>query len=145
MPHAYLLDENQRGPLWRYIQRHNLKRDFPVDAIRVGDAPDLPLSSDDRAVLLWAEKANRILVTQDRRTLATHLSAHLAEGRVSPGIFQIRGPNLRDVLEPLTPARQKSGRTGSCSFPEPASSTSRASAVADSRCGGWAVAKPPAI
>ncbi|HSZ59645.1 MAG TPA: DUF5615 family PIN-like protein [Tepidisphaeraceae bacterium] len=99
MPLAYLLDENQRGPLWRYVQRHNLKGDFPVDAIRVGDAPDLPLSSDDRAVLLWAEKANRILVTQDRRTLATHLSAHLAEGRVSPGIFQIRGPNLRDVLE----------------------------------------------
>jgi hypothetical protein len=98
MPLAYLLDENQRGLLWRYIQRHNLTRDLPIDAIRVGDAPDLPLSSDDRAVLLWAERENRILVSQDRKTLAKHLSAHLAAGHRSPGIFQVRSTSLQFLL-----------------------------------------------
>ena len=99
MPLAFLLDENQRGLLWRYIQRHNLKRAYPLDAVRVGDTADLSLASDDPAVLLWAERENRIIVSQDRKTLAKHLADHLTTGHRCPGIFQIRGTRLHDVLD----------------------------------------------
>jgi hypothetical protein len=39
----FVPDGNLRGPLWRAIQRHNLGGTDPIDAIRVGDAADLPL------------------------------------------------------------------------------------------------------
>jgi len=33
---AFLLDENQRGLLWRHIQRHNTKALYPLDIVRLG-------------------------------------------------------------------------------------------------------------
>jgi len=49
MPLRYLLDENQRGVLWHVIQRHNARGIDPIDTVRVGDTPDLPLGTDDPA------------------------------------------------------------------------------------------------
>jgi hypothetical protein len=86
----YLLDENQRGDLWRLIQHHNLADELPIDAIRVGDAADLPLKSLDPEILRWAEGHDRILVTNDRGTIPDHFRQHLANGHHSPGVFVIR-------------------------------------------------------
>jgi hypothetical protein len=47
MPLRYLLDENQRGVLWHVIQRHNARGVDPIDAVRVGDLPELPLGADE--------------------------------------------------------------------------------------------------
>ena len=90
MPLRFLLDENQRGLLWRAIQRHNRSSNDPLDAIRVGDPPDLPLGSSDPEILLWAEREGRILVTFDKTTMASHLADHLQAGGRSPGIFMLR-------------------------------------------------------
>ena len=70
--------------------------------MRVGDSPDLQLSADDPAILLWAEREGRILVTEDRHTMASHLRSHLAEGHRSPGILIIR-PNqpMRTLIDCL--------------------------------------------
>ncbi len=73
----FVLDENQRGPLWRSIIRHNQLGDYLLDVVRVGDAPDLPLGATDPDVLGWCERENRILVSFDRSTLAGHLAAYL--------------------------------------------------------------------
>jgi hypothetical protein len=62
----------------------------PVDVVRVGDPPDLSLGSLDPAVLAWAEREGRILVSYDKDTLATHLADHLHAGHHSPGVFTIR-------------------------------------------------------
>src|SRR5262249_14600653 len=86
----YLLGEHLRGPPWRAIQWHNRLGEFPLDVVRVGDPPDLPLGTPDPDTLGWAEGAGRILVSRDRETLASHLAAHLSAGRHSPGIFLIR-------------------------------------------------------
>ena len=99
MPLAFLLDENQRGPLWRLVRRHNRKSEWSLDVTRIGDPPALPLGSSDPQVLLWAEHERRILITRDRGTLAKHLAAHLAAGHHSPGIFQLRDLRLDEVLE----------------------------------------------
>ena len=104
----FLLDENQRGMLWRYIRRHNAGTSFPLDIVRVGDSPDLPLGTDDPAVLVWAERAGRILVSADRATLAKNLEAHIGAGRRSPGIFMLRVVPLSDVLEFLVLAAHAS-------------------------------------
>jgi hypothetical protein len=86
----YVLDEHLRGPLWRAIQWQNSSGAYLLDVVRVGDAADLPLGTADPALLLWAERAQRILVTHDPDTMPMHLNDHLAAGHHSPGVFMIR-------------------------------------------------------
>jgi hypothetical protein len=98
MPIRFVVDENQRGQLWRAIRDHNAQGGQSIDAVRVGDQPDLPLGIDDPALLVWAEQADRILVTADRQTMIAHLSDHRAAGHHSPGIFIIRKNSPLGVL-----------------------------------------------
>jgi hypothetical protein len=96
----FVLDENQRGLLWRAIVRHNQLGVNPVDAVRVGDADDLPLGASDPEILLWCEREDRILVSFDKATLAGHLAAHLNAGRHAPGILMLRhGGRLSQVVQ----------------------------------------------
>src|SRR5438105_13739532 len=108
MPLAYLLDEHVRGLLHRYIQRHNALGRPWIDAVQVGDPPDLRLGSLDPARLLWAERERRILVSRDTGTLVTHLREHLAMGRHSPGIFLLRDVALSEIVEFLACAAHAS-------------------------------------
>jgi hypothetical protein len=103
MPIRFVLDENQRGQLWQAIQDHNRRGGDPIDAVRVGDPPDLPLGINDSALLVWAEQADRMLVTADKETMIAELGDHLAAGRHSPGVFLIRRrSHLRDLVAFLT-------------------------------------------
>ena len=98
----FVLDENQRGLLWRAIVRHNQRGAYLVDVVRVGDPPDLPLGASDPDVLSWCEREDRILVSLDKATLSGHLAAHLQAGRHSPGIFMLRrGSRLPQVVTHL--------------------------------------------
>jgi hypothetical protein len=91
MPIAFVLDENLRGkPLWHAIRHHNLGGGTRIDATRVGDTADLPLGSLDPDILAWAERADRIILTEDAATFPAELAAHLHRGRTSPGVFVIR-------------------------------------------------------
>jgi hypothetical protein len=103
MPLRFVLDENLRGgALWHAIQQHNAAGP-KLDVVRVGDPPDLALGSADPDILLWAERAGRILVSRDLRTLPAHLASHLQAGLHSPGILVIRRgsatPDLMFYLE----------------------------------------------
>ena len=99
---SFVLDEHLRGPLWQAIFRHNLRAAEQLDVIRVGDTPDLPLEIGDPEILLWAERESRILVTEDRHTMAIHLQEHLASGHRSPGILIIRpDQRMRALIECL--------------------------------------------
>lgn len=91
MPLRFVLDEHLRGGgLWQAIQRHNALGAHPLDTIRVGDPVDLPLGTADPAILLWAEREGRIIITRDHQTMPGHLAHHLQAGRRSPGIFLLR-------------------------------------------------------
>ena len=99
---TFLLDENLPGRVVRAIQRHNLTGELLLDIVRVGDLPELPLGADDSMVLLWAESANRILISEDKHTLPNHLETHLAAGRHSPDVFLVRpATRLSDLIEYL--------------------------------------------
>jgi hypothetical protein len=99
----FVLDENLRGPMWQAILQHNLRKDqYPLDVVRVGDSPELPLSSDDGRVLSWAEREQRILITEDRQTIASHLHSHTSQGHNSPGILIPRASqSIRTLIECL--------------------------------------------
>ena len=82
MPIAFVLDENLRGkPLWHAIRHHNLGGALRIDATRVGDPADLPLGSLDPDILAWAERADRIIITEDAATFPAELAAHLRRGQ----------------------------------------------------------------
>jgi hypothetical protein len=99
---AFVLDEQVRGLLWAAIHQHNQTSPHLIDAIRVGDPFDLPLGTLDPDILIWAEREDRIVVSFDKRTMPSHLAAHLALGRHSPGVFLIRpGATLTDLVDYL--------------------------------------------
>jgi hypothetical protein len=100
---AFVFDEHLRGPLWQAVLRHNLSgAEFLLDAVRVGDFPDLPLSANDRTILMWAEREARLLVTEDRHTMLVHLRDHLAEGHHSSGVLIPRaGERMQTLIESL--------------------------------------------
>jgi hypothetical protein len=101
----YLLDEHFRGEIWRAILHHNARSSDPIDVVRVGDPPDLPLSTPDSAILDWAGQAGRVLISRVRRTMIAELAAYLQGGRTSPGLFIIRPRSrLADVLAFLVEA-----------------------------------------
>ena len=74
MPLKFLIAEHLRGVLWRALGRHNSAGLELLDAIRVGDAPDLPLGSHDPEILFWAEREGRLLISRDASSLFGHLS-----------------------------------------------------------------------
>lgn len=98
----FVFDEHVRGPLWQVALRHNLRGLDPLDVVRVGDTAELPLSINDPGILLWAEREGRILVTEDRHTMAGHLNDHLTAGHHSPGILIMRpGQNMQTLIDCL--------------------------------------------
>ena len=84
---GFVLDEDLRGLLWRYIVRYNARKVDPIDIIRVGDVDGLPLGILDPDILNWCEGNGRILVSHDKSTTPIHLANHLVLGRNCPGIF----------------------------------------------------------
>jgi hypothetical protein len=91
MPLRYLLDEHLRGGgLWTAMQQHNSQGTDPLDVVRVGDPPDLPLGTMDLDVLRWMEREGRVFISRDKRTLPGHLAAHLQAGQHVPGVFVLR-------------------------------------------------------
>jgi hypothetical protein len=104
----YIIDEDLRGLLWRFIIRYNSRGLDLIDVVRVGDSDDLPLGTLDPQILLWCEANGRILVSHDRSTTPVHLSAHLSAGHTSPGIFLVRDVPLSDVVAFLAAAAHAS-------------------------------------
>src|SRR5262245_22921900 len=86
----FVLDENLRGPLWKALQRHNKIASEPIDVVRVGDSEDLPLGTEDSDLIVWVERANRLIISHDKRTLLEELKTQLNLGRYSPGVLIIR-------------------------------------------------------
>lgn len=100
MPLTYVLDENLRRLLWRAIQHHNAAGQFAIDVAQVGDPVDLPLGSTDPAILLWAEKEDRVVVSRDYNTMPNHLAAHLQAGHHCAGLFIIRPhATIRQIVD----------------------------------------------
>jgi hypothetical protein len=73
-----------------------------LEVLAVGEHGAPPPGTSDPDILRWIEASRHILVTENRRTIPGHLSAHFAAGRHIPGLLWIRpGAALPEVVETL--------------------------------------------
>jgi len=95
----YLLDEHIANSY-----RTQLIRKAPSLMVRkIGDPDAPPKGTLDPDVLIWCERYNFILVTNNRKSMPKHLADHLAQGQHIPGIFVIDlsagiGRNLDELI-----------------------------------------------
>ncbi len=101
MPLSYLIDENLRGTLIVVVLRVATRYGLRLDVVQVGDEATPPRGKKDPELLEWAENEERILVSQDRRSMARHLENHLKRRRRSPGIFITGNKTLLEISEQL--------------------------------------------
>lgn len=94
MPVKYLIDENLRGRLWQMIQRHNALGINLLEAVRVGDIPELPLRSPDPDILEWSDRNDHILVTFDKTTMPQFFQQRIAAGQHHPGMFLLKQESM---------------------------------------------------
>lgn len=84
----FLLDENLSPKLKVAILRLNPA----IDVLRVGDSDTPPLGTSDPDLLCYLELSQRLLVTDNRKSMPGHLEAHWAAGRHIWGLLWLR-PN----------------------------------------------------
>jgi hypothetical protein len=94
----YLIDENV-DPLYP-TQLRRLQPELVVWMIGKPTTP--PRGTLDPEILLWCEKFEFILVTNNRTSMPVHLKDHLSEGHHIPGIFILsRTLTIRENLDEL--------------------------------------------
>lgn len=93
---ALAADENFNNDILRGL----LRRKPDLDIVRVQDAG---LSgADDRTVLEWAARENRVLVTHDVSTITFHANERIREGKRMPGVFEVsRSVPVKAAIEDL--------------------------------------------
>lgn len=82
----FLLDENLPPRLRVAVQRLNPN----INILRVGDPGTPILGTPDPDVLHYLELSQRLLVTDNRKSMPKHLEAHWAGGGHTWGLFWVR-------------------------------------------------------
>lgn len=82
----YLLDENLDPAFARQL----ILRRPGLTVRSIGDGVAPPKSTPDPDVLNWCEDHDFVLITNNRKSMPGHLTAHLSEGRHVPGILVLR-------------------------------------------------------
>ncbi|MBI2924229.1 MAG: DUF5615 family PIN-like protein [Verrucomicrobia bacterium] len=91
------VDENFNNDVLRGLRR----RKPDLDLVRV---QDVGLSgADDPTVLEWAARENRVLLSQDVRTMTQHAYDRVRAGQRMPGVFEVSrsvsmGTAIEDIL-----------------------------------------------
>ena len=94
----FLIDENMTPEYRTQLLRHEPS----LKVLAVGDEGAPPKSTPDPDILVWCEKNDFVLITNNRESMPQHLSDHLAEGNHVPGIFTIkRRAPMRLIIEEL--------------------------------------------
>jgi hypothetical protein len=82
----FLLDEN----LSKRIKAAVLQLNWEIDIACVGEPDAPPLGTLDPDILLYVESEQRLLVTDNRKSMPAHLESHWQEGRHTWGLFWVR-------------------------------------------------------
>lgn len=81
----FLLDENLSPRVVSTIRRH-----YPeLDVLRVGDEGAPALGTLDPDLLRWLEQHERVLVTDNRKSMPGHIADHFEAGGHHWGVFQV--------------------------------------------------------
>jgi predicted nuclease of predicted toxin-antitoxin system len=94
----FLIDED----LPPRIKAMLLRQDPTIDVLRVGDSGAPPHGTKDPDILRYVALEQRLLITNNRRTMGIHAAALLAMGTQHWGILRCRPDAvLREVAEDL--------------------------------------------
>jgi hypothetical protein len=97
MPIRYVIDECLRDEMLFRILK---SLENPIDVVRVGDIPELPIGIKDEDLLQWASRSGRIVVTADHNSMPGHLAECVASGGNNPGVLIVRrAANFHEVAE----------------------------------------------
>lgn len=95
MKPRFLLDEHLAPAIKEQLQR----REAAIEVLCIGDVSAPPRSTLDPDILIWIEQHHYILITNNRKTMPTHLSDHLLAGRDFPGILLINeGTSIGELV-----------------------------------------------
>lgn len=90
----FLIDENLPPKLKNAVLRLNPE----IDILRIGDTDTPPLGTLDPDVLVYLELSQRLLVTDNRSSMPSHLREYWASGGHIWGLVWVRpGTTLRDL------------------------------------------------
>jgi hypothetical protein len=96
MKPRFLLDENLNPAIKAGLQRVEPN----IDVVYVGESRMPSKGTLDPDILVWIEANGYILVTDNRKTMPTHMSDHIAQNRSFPGIFLIKaGTSMGDLID----------------------------------------------
>lgn len=79
----FLLDEHIPHAVIAAAER----LDPAIDVVAVGLKGAPPIGALDPDILLWCEREQRILITNNRKSMPAHIAAHFASGHHHFGIF----------------------------------------------------------
>lgn len=82
----YLIDEDLSPDYVRELRRYH----SDLDVLRVGMPSAPPFSTLDPDILLYCEREQRVLVTENRSTMPGHERDHFAAGGHHWGLFKLR-------------------------------------------------------
>ncbi len=89
----FLIDEDLSPDYVRELRRHRPE----IDVLRVGMSGAPALGTLDPDILLFCERDQRALVTENRATMPGHEAAHFSAGHHHWGIFKLRRGHGFDV------------------------------------------------
>src|SRR5262249_44271906 len=72
------------------LQNAVTKLDSTINILLVGQAGGPAKTTTDPELLVWAESNHQALLTCDKSTLPGHLDAHVAAGKHTWGVFELR-------------------------------------------------------
>jgi Domain of unknown function (DUF5615) len=81
----FLLDENLNPRIKLALWHH----DSTIDVLRVGDLDTPSLGTLDPDILRYLHKSQRLLVTDNRRTMPPHAAEYFASGGNHWGVFLV--------------------------------------------------------
>ena len=94
----YLIDENLSPDIKSALARF----DASIDVIRIGDVTAPTFGTLDPEILLFLERSQRLLVTNNRKSFPVHIQRHHAAGRHHSGIALVRrGTSRRRLIDEL--------------------------------------------
>lgn len=94
----WLADENFNNDILRALFR----RSPAIDIVRVQDSGLRGI--DDEALLAWAARQGRVLLTHDVSTITWHAYQRIKRGEAMPGVFEVsRGVPMRVALDDILP------------------------------------------
>lgn len=82
----FLLDEHMPRAVIAAARR----LDPAIDFVAVGSESAPPLGALDPDILLWCEREQRLLITNNRKSMPSHIADHFAAGHHHWGIFTVR-------------------------------------------------------